>query len=90
MTLFEKLITNPDGGSRMRSPLVMAVVAIALLFSIPYEIVTDSIQTGKSSNRTLIHFSDHPMLFILWIIFTFVLAILLLREAYKRYLRNND
>jgi len=90
MTEFEKLITNPDGGSPMRSPFVMALVGVAIIIGAFYGIATDSIQLSKAGNGAVIHFSEHPVVFVLAILFALVLAGLLFCQVYKRYVRNSQ
>jgi len=90
MTVFEKLFNNPDGGSRIQSPIVLATLGVIILIASFYNIATDSIKLRKSGTAAIIHFSEHPVIFVWAILFSFILAGLLLFEAYKRYQRNSD
>ena len=48
----------------MRSPFVMAVVGVAIIIGAFYGIATDSIQLSKAVNGAVIHFSEHPVVFV--------------------------
>lgn len=90
MAIIDKLINNPDGGSRLRSPLVMGAVGAGILIATCYDIATDSMRLSKGGSGKYIHFSEQPIVFSLAILLSLVIAGILLHEARERYKRNCD
>ncbi|MFZ6687433.1 hypothetical protein ACO0K0_06770 [Undibacterium sp. SXout11W] len=90
MTLLEKLIINPEGDSRLRSPLVMVLVGAALIFCGFFELRNDTIKLGKVSNAPVIYSSDHPAMFVMMIVFISGLALALIYKARKLYLQHEN
>jgi len=89
MNFLEKMISNPDYGPRTGAPVVRLALGVALLYFDFCALSFGSIRMGKASG-TFIHYSDHPLTFILICGLAALGGILGLLDARNRYLMHPD
>jgi hypothetical protein len=90
VNFLDKLISDPECGPRIRSPLVYAACGLGLLFFALHACFTDSIRISKAGDGIYIHFSDHPKTFVVTVVGEALLGAWVLATARKRYLMHAD
>ena len=89
MDIWEKLISDPEAGPRTRSPLAFGVLGIGLSFLFFNTVITGDLQVSRYS-QVPIHFSDHPITFVLSCIMALFGAVWGLVNSRKRYLMHDE
>jgi len=90
MNFLEKMISNPDYGSRAGAPIVSLAFGLAFLFFASQVLSTGSIRLSKAGAGRFIHFSDHPITFVLVCVLAAAGGILGLLNARQRYLMHDE
>lgn len=85
MSFWKKLITDPDAGPGIRSPLAFGLTGLGLSFFILNTLITGAVRVSKSADGVYIHFSDHPKTYVLTCIIASAGAVWAFREALNRY-----
>jgi hypothetical protein len=90
MNFLEKMISNPDYGPRTGAPLARLAFGLGLLFFDLFTLSTGSIRISKAGAGTFIHYSDHPLTFVLTCSLAAVGGIWGIFNARKRYLMHAE
>ena len=90
MNLWEKLTYDPDMGPRVRSPLPAGIAGLGLIFSTLRSIAQDTMLLGRGSDSAVIHFEDHPKMFVLMCMVFFILGAGALWYSRRQFLRHRD
>ena len=90
MNLWEKLTYDPDMGPRIRSRLPAGIAGLGLICSTLRSIVHDAMPLGRGPGAAAIHFDDHPKMFVLMCLVSFVLGAGALWYSRRQFLRHRD
>ena len=90
MNLWEKLTYDPDMGPRIRSPLPAGILGLGLIFSTLRSIVHDTMPIGRGPNPEVIHFEDHPKMFVLICVVYLILGSGALWYSRRQFLRHRE
>lgn len=90
MNLWEKLTYDPDMGPRIRSPLPAGIAGLGLIFSTLRSIAHDAMALGPGPHPAVIHFEDHPKMFLLICMVFFILGAGALWYSRRQFLRHRD
>ena len=90
MKLWEKLTYDPDMGPRIRSPLPAGIAGLGLIFSTLRSIAHGTVALGRGPDPAVVHFHDHPAMFVLMCTVFFILGAAALRYSRRQFLRHRD
>lgn len=89
MSVWNKLTTDPEAGTRIRSPLAFGALGLGLSFFFLHTLITGAVRTSKAGDGAYIHFADHPKIFVLICIMALVGAVWAFANARNQYLMND-